>query len=104
MSSAAPGLFAGVDAGAMARVSEVVGTRMAAASAFALVEFARDPTVAPQAMTAGIVHAHLLGAASALEAARAHGLLSIADVAAIARDAVRVIEAALGMMPEAERA
>lgn len=92
------GLFDAFDQQQLARVTETVGTRMAAASALALVELARDDTIDPASFAAGIARAHLLGAASALAGAENAGALAIGDPAAIAMDAATFMITAFGDM------
>lgn len=90
-----PNLFADVGGEALHRVSTAIGTRFAAAAAIASKQFVRDPTVSFEALIGGVCRAHLLGAASALQAAERTGALSIHDIDAIARDAAAVIADAL---------
>lgn len=94
-------LFAGLDAAAVDRVAEAIGTRMAGASALSSMLLVRDGNVETAEFAAGLAKAHLLGAASALLAAQSQGVLALRSDAAIARDAARVVVDALAVMRRA---
>ena len=62
-------LFAGVDEGELAAVSLAMGKRMVDVTDRPARELSRYPDISAQAFVAGVVHAHLCGAATALAAA-----------------------------------
>ncbi len=85
------------DAGAE-RACEVLGARIAIATGIGSIDLVRDPAVSPADLTAGLIKAHLLGAASAIFGAIKAGQLSTADGDRLAREAGRVIREAMEVM------
>ena len=91
-------LFDDFDAALLDRVTEAVGTRMAASIALSVVDVIRDDAVSPELMSAGLIRAHLLGAASAIAGAEAAGAIVIGSDERLVADAIEVMLAALTTM------
>ena len=61
--------FSGPEAAQIARVAEVIGTRLAAATALVAVDLCKDDSISPAALVAGLCRAHIAGLASAIVSA-----------------------------------
>ncbi len=60
------GLFASLPQEPLERVTTALGTAFAAEAAAILPQFMHDDSVSPTVLQAGILHAHLMGAASVI--------------------------------------